>query len=875
MRLKITLLFMLCIFSTNTHLFSQSTSNACIPSAPAIVNGVADFSASGSFSFPDVPTGQVIELIITEGNVNVFIEICSTIPDGWEDGQFDSNLAVLDGNGPTANALQVIDDGCTNGAGPNFWGPSTGTFPATTVGTYYLYLSEWNFYDPAYDNPCIVDGVNSYTINITMTEIVCEAGSIVSPSSYTELCEDESTCIEIEGNESSSDIYFINFDNSLGGTGAIDSEYKLINLSSTDFPYCLDSGLNGLLAENGFEPMSGLWNITVGTENGQEGCDTTNMIQINFSEYQNCKDVYGIVYNDFNEDCVMNASEGALEGQIGIIEPGGIYVETNSEGVWYRDSLPLGDYTITFPSNEIWDASCSSSINFTIVDPDSTVNAGNLGLHSLIECTDPTVSIHMPFMRPCFQDQRILVMVCNDNSASAILENPSVQVELDPFIIPTNSSLPYTDLGNNLLEFYLINNLLPSACESFWIDATVDCNAVLGQTLCMEAELFPQVECNFDTIPAPPNPNITPCTLPWDKSSLSVEGYCQNDSIYFEITNTGDFGEGDMDCWAPVSIFIDGELFLFDSIQLQGGETIIYSFEGTGQTWHLLTEQHPLHPGNSNPNAFVENCGDSQNWTPDLVNIFPQDDADPIIDIYCDVVTGSYDPNDKTGYPKGVTDEHLIRPNQKMEYRIRFQNTGTDTAFTVVIRDTLETDFDIYSVQSGVASHPYSFQIYGPRVLEWTFDNILLPDSTTNEAASHGFIYFSVDQNPNLPEGTLLHNSAGIYFDYNAPIITNLTEHKIDYFLADGTTPNINIEPTNSYFEVYPNPTEKDMILDLKKTYKNVNVKITNVTGQIVFQNKFVRTDKVQLQLEQDPGIYFIEIVTNDGTSETFKIVKH
>ncbi|PIX33224.1 MAG: T9SS C-terminal target domain-containing protein, partial [Bacteroidetes bacterium CG_4_8_14_3_um_filter_31_14] len=72
-------------------------------------------------------------------------------------------------------------------------------------------------------------------------------------------------------------------------------------------------------------------------------------------------------------------------------------------------------------------------------------------------------------------------------------------------------------------------------------------------------------------------------------------------------------------------------------------------------------------------------------------------------------------PNDKTGYPTGVTTEHYIMPNQQLQYVIRFQNTGTDTAFTVVVRDTLNMNLDIFSVVPGVASHSYNFQMYGPR----------------------------------------------------------------------------------------------------------------------------------------------------------------
>ena len=78
------------------------------------------------------------------------------------------------------------------------------------------------------------------------------------------------------------------------------------------------------------------------------------------------------------------------------------------------------------------------------------------------------------------------------------------------------------------------------------------------------------------------------------------------------------------------------------------------------------------------------------------------------------------------------------------------------------IRDTLDLNLNIFSVTSGVSSHPYTFQIAGSRVLEWRFDNILLVDSTTNEPDSHGFVSFTVNQNPDLPYGTQILNKAVI-----------------------------------------------------------------------------------------------------------------
>jgi uncharacterized repeat protein (TIGR01451 family) len=172
---------------------------------------------------------------------------------------------------------------------------------------------------------------------------------------------------------------------------------------------------------------------------------------------------------------------------------------------------------------------------------------------------------------------------------------------------------------------------------------------------------------------------------------------------------------------------------------------------------------------------------DDDEWEPGLVDDLPCGDESPFVDQYCGQVVGSFDPNDKQGFPGGIGEANEILPNEQLQYLIRFQNTGTAPAYTVVIRDTLDTDLDIFSVTPGVSSHEYSFTIYGERVLQWTFNNIMLPDSFSNEEESHGFITYTVNQLADLQDGTAINNSAAIYFDSNEPIITNTSLHTINH----------------------------------------------------------------------------------------------
>ena len=587
-------------------------------------------------------------------------------------------------------------------------------------------------------------------------------------------------------------------------------------------------------------------------------------------EFEN--QVEGYVYNDLNKNCTYDTNEIGLEGMRAIINPGNIVVETDPIGKWYAESLPSGIYTVDYAAAGTWKPTCGITQSFTVTDPNGLTEAPSFGLVSTQPCSAPDVSIIMPFMRPGFSEQYVYVQACNEYIATGTLTDAYVDVALDDLITVDGASLAYTNLGDNTFRFDL-GTLNPGQCVDFSLSTTLSTDAVLGQSLCLQADLFPVEDCALDTIPTSDPPDFDPCDLPWDKSSILVEGECVNDSIVFTITNTGDFGDGDMQCFSPVRLYIDGEYIWLDSVQLDGGETFTYTFAGDGRTWRLEVDQHPEHPGDSHPNATIELCGSADNWTPDLVNLLPMDDADPIRDIYCGIVTGSYDPNDKRGYPYGVTEDHLIEPNGKLEYKIRFQNTGTDTAFTVRIIDTLEQDLDIFSVRSGVSSHDYHFRMHGQRVLEWTFYDIQLPDSNVNEPASHGFVTFTVNQVKDLPDGTEINNFADIYFDYNAPIRTDTTSHIIGRGIK---SPPLSIEQSETFdnirlINVYPNPNDGTFTLELLS--KDITqLQLIDVTGKVVrdltgqVHNSNIKVNDIE------SGVYFLK-AQSEGASGTYRVV--
>ncbi len=138
----------------------------------------------------------------------------------------------------------------------------------------------------------------------------------------------------------------------------------------------------------------------------------------------------------------------------------------------------------------------------------------------------------------------------------------------------------------------------------------------------------------------------------------------------------------------------------------------------------------------------------------------------------------SYDPNDKMVEPNIPGFQNYTVFGDTLRYTIRFQNTGTDTAFTVRIEDFLDPKLKWNEIKILGASHSFTntLELQTGR-LEFLFENILLPDSSTNEPASHGYITFKIPHKEGLAEHTTISNSANIFFDFNPPIRTNVVQN--------------------------------------------------------------------------------------------------
>ncbi len=600
------------------------------------------------------------------------------------------------------------------------------------------------------------------------------------------------------------------------------------------------SGPNNYTATGPFITDLAAGSYTVIVTDLNSGCTAVYTYNIqNISDA--CGFLEGFVVQDTTVNCLADPGEPGLAGWLVRAESATdtLYGVTGSNGK-YVIGVPLGTYSVTaILPNGLWEL-CPPGNPVTIDVTNDTVDGGDIPVKKLQDCPALSVHIGTNILRRCFSNNYYYIDYCNEGTAPA--ENAYIIVTLDPFMTPLSASIPYTNLGNNVLRFN-IGDVGTGDCGNFNLKVQISCNAVIGQTHCTEAHIFPDSTC------LPPNAQ-------WSGASLSVTSQCDADSVRFFIRNTG---FGNMTGAVDYIVVEDAVMLMTGQIQLDAGQQATLSFPANGSTWYVAVDQVPFHPGNSQPSLAVEGCSATTSFSTGFLGQFPVNDADPWIDIDCTVNVGSYDPNDKQGFPAGYGSAHYIRPGTPLEYLIRFQNTGTDTAFNVRVVDTLSAWLDPATIQPGPASHPYQFDLSGHGIATFRFDNILLPDSNANPAASNGFVKFTILPRADAPLETVIGNNAAIYFDFNDPVITNTVFHRLgENFLVGTWQPH---QP-GAEVKVTPNPFADETLLEVKglRDSGSLQLQVFDLQGVVVSEMETAGTVFQLRKGDWPTGIYFFTI---------------
>lgn len=564
--------------------------------------------------------------------------------------------------------------------------------------------------------------------------------------------------------------------------------------------------------------------------------------------------VKGTIFRNKNNDCSQQPDELPIKENVVIASPGPVFGLSNGNGK-YEIPLDSGSYQISqiIPSlNQVIQTQYCPVNNgsYPVAFPSNQDTVlGQVFGNNITECPLMNVSVGSTRRRRCSRNTTTITYSNSGFGASA--GNSTISLKFPAYVNLINASMPYVYDATSGVYQFAVGAVAPGTGGSILITDSVSCVAgISGTEQCTKAWITPGNTC----VPSPPG---------WDGVNLKVTGQCLGQTPTFIIKNIGSA----MTTPRAFRVFVDS-LFAYSSDFILGSnDSVIVQVPVTSQhTSRVEVPQSPYHPFSTFA-AATAYCGGIPRFS-----TLGSSDEDPIEDVDCMPIRDSYDPNDKTPSPKGNTSAGNIEPKTLIEYKIRFQNTGTDTAYKVVIVDTLPSKLDIRSLEMGAFSHPYQFNVSGKgrAILIFTFPNIYLPDSNVNELASNGFVSFRIRPFGTLPLGTSILNSAEIYFDYNEPVKTNQTRNTLfEPVLTPGLVDNVTVitgvgpqTSRKTEIDVFPNPATGVFTI---RSNQPGQFRIVNLLGeQVTSGNLESGTQEVDVQ-KLKHGIYFLDLQTPGG----------
>ena len=563
--------------------------------------------------------------------------------------------------------------------------------------------------------------------------------------------------------------------------------------------------------------------------------------------------INGTIHRDINTNCERDNNEEVLEDWLVRVRRGNeVFYATTDEQGNYSLSVENGNYNVGLVVlNEAWEVCQNYNVAFTGSD---TMQLDFAVRSTVEDCPVLIVDVSTAILEPC-REAIYSINLCNRGISTA--EETYVDVQMDPFLEVNYSSLPWTNRVGNTFRFD-VGDLRIEECGSFTVNATLSCEAAVGQAHCVEAYAHPDAIC----IPPPPL---------WDGASIVVDGECTGDSVQFIIRNVGG---GNMGTPLGFVVIQDNIIFRQSSGNFQlpsgGADTIFIPTTNDVSSYRIVTEQPAGHPYGTNASTAVEGCPFGQPFRTGNLTVFSDADALPFFSVDCQenkLITGNAL---MTASPKGLGNTNDIVITDELEYHIYFQNTGSDTVNQLVIRDTISPYLDITTLVPGASSHDYDYSINGQGVLKFTFRDINLLSENVNAAESFGFVKFKIAQRRDNQVGMVIRNQATILFDFGVPILSNPTFHTIggetvEEFVEVITDVETVFVP-DVEVKIMPNPFDnaQGTMIEIvgMEGLQAINFDLYDVAGQLVQQQQF-NSHQFQFHPNNLPqGLYIYNIRT-------------
>ncbi|MBK9108754.1 MAG: T9SS type A sorting domain-containing protein [Saprospiraceae bacterium] len=584
-----------------------------------------------------------------------------------------------------------------------------------------------------------------------------------------------------------------------------------------------------------------------------------NAQSLNVTTFKSCQIVQFIptylnVFRDQNLNCVYDNQEFIISDYT-IVDSfnGRSRVLKNPQLLGFSKADYGFHYFSVTPASPLWNSCNRTQVLY--IDSSTQIISIQFGLQPLADCPLLNVDLSSPVVRRCVDYP---YQINYQNTGTLPESNAVIRITLDSFMIYKGANIPASLVQWPFVEFNLgLLDVFQSG--SFQIMVELDCNrTIVGQTHCIKAEILPKIDCIQ--------------SQNWSKANLEVAAACADGKVKFRILNSGEQNMSEpSQYWIVEDDIMPG---LKKNVLLNKDAFLDLEYPANGKTYRLIVDQVAFHPRQSKPSVVIEGCGRNQqgDFSRGYVLQFPEDEEDLHIAIDCQESRGSFDPNDKMAWPRGYGLEQFVEPNRQIEYRIRFQNTGNDTAFQVTLLDSLDEWLDLTSFTPTGSSHPYKYSLIGQQ-LKVVFDKISLPYKAVDENGSQGYFSYSLKPLAAVPLKTKVFNTAAIIFDINAAVITNTTLHTIskDFIVVDTKSP---AGPEKHLMNIFPNPNTGFFQITTEGLKQNGVLSIVNAYGKTCFRQTW-QGPSFQFNLNQKlaPGLYFRKLENQKGVIEQDKLL--
>ena len=74
---------------------------------------------------------------------------------------------------------------------------------------------------------------------------------------------------------------------------------------------------------------------------------------------------------------------------------------------------------------------------------------------------------------------------------------------------------------------------------------------------------------------------------------------------------------------------------------------------------------------------------------------------------------------------------------------------------------------------------------------------------------------------------------------------------------------------------LYPNPTSGALSLEMGREYDNITINISNIGGKVISSKSYKSITSIQFEIKETPGIYMVEVISQEGELVKFQVVKY